>query len=60
MIQRISAALAKILSKPEIIEKFQQLGAEARSATPQEFQAYLQKEDARWVPIIRQAGITAQ
>jgi len=60
VIQRISAALAKILSKPEIIEKFQQLGAEARSATPQEFQAYLQKEDARWVPIIRQAGITAQ
>lgn len=60
VIQRLSAALKTILAQPEIIEKFQKLGAEAHSATPQDFQAYLETEDKRWVPIIEQAGITAK
>ncbi|MDS1140176.1 tripartite tricarboxylate transporter substrate binding protein [Pusillimonas sp. SM2304] len=60
IVQRVSAALHDILAQPDVIEKFQKLGAEARSATPQEFQAYLEKEDARWVPIIKEAGINAK
>lgn len=60
IIERMSTALQKILAEPEVIEKFQKLGAEARSATPQDFQAYLEKEDKRWVPIIEAANINAQ
>lgn len=60
IVQRVSAALHDILAQPDVIEKFQKLGAEARSATPQDFQAYLEKEDARWVPIIKEAGINAK
>lgn len=60
VVDRVSAALGEILSKPEIVDRFEKLGAEARSATPADFAAYLKREDERWVPIIKQAGITAQ
>jgi len=60
IIDRLSAELQKILAQPDVIEKFQGLGAEARSMTPSDFTKYIRKEDQRWIPIIKKAGITAQ
>ncbi len=57
VLKKISAATTEILKEPEIIKRFDTLGAEARSMTPEEFQAYLKKEDERWVPIIKNAHI---
>lgn len=60
VIQRISSSLQKTLAQPDIIEQFQALGAEAHSATPEDFLAYLENEDKRWVPIIEAVNIDAQ
>lgn len=60
VVERISAALKEILAEPAVIERFQSMGAEARSASPNEFQDYLESEDSRWTPIIKAAGIDAQ
>lgn len=60
VVQRLSKALNEILAEPDVIERFQKLGAEARGATPEAFMSYLEKEDSRWVPLIKKVGITAQ
>lgn len=59
VVDRISAALKEILAEPAIAEKFQSMGAEARSASPAEFSRYIEAEDKRWTPIIKAVGIDA-
>ncbi|MDX3984122.1 MAG: tripartite tricarboxylate transporter substrate binding protein [Achromobacter sp.] len=59
VLKQLSEALTKILAQPTIIQRFDELGAEARGSTPEEFTRYLAAEDARWTPIIKRAGITA-
>jgi len=59
IVARLSAALEKILADPEIVARFNGLGAQARASTPQDFSQYLAAEDARWTPIIKRVGITA-
>ncbi|MGP1615941.1 MAG: Bug family tripartite tricarboxylate transporter substrate binding protein, partial [Pollutimonas bauzanensis] len=60
VIDRLSAALQGILSQPDVIKKFETLGAEARGMAPAAFTQYISREDQRWTPIIKKAGITAQ
>lgn len=60
VVRRLSDAVREVLAQPDVIEKFAKLGAEARGATPADFASYLAKEDARWVPIIKNANITAK
>src|SRR5690606_25074825 len=55
---KVSAAATEVLKDPAIIERFETLGAEAHSTTPEAFKAYLKKEDERWVPIIKNANIS--
>lgn len=58
VLEKVSAAAAEVLKDPAIIERFETLGAEAHSTTPEAFKAYLKKEDERWVPIIKKADIS--
>ena len=57
VIGKLSAALKAILGNPEIVQKFYASGAEARWMAPKEFTAYLAKEEATWIPIIKSANI---
>ncbi len=59
VLNKLSEALTKILAQPTIIQRFDDLGAQARGSSPEEFTRYLAAEDARWTPIIKRAGITA-
>ncbi|CAM4016323.1 Bug family tripartite tricarboxylate transporter substrate binding protein [Bordetella muralis] len=59
ILNRLSAALTKVLADPAIIQRFDDLGAQAGASTPEAFTKYLAAEDARWTPIIERAGITA-
>lgn len=60
IVVRLSDALQKILADKAVQAKFQALGSEARGTTPQQFTEFLAKEDARWMPVIKQANITAE
>lgn len=60
VVERISAALKEILAEPAIVKRFQSMGAEARSATPEQFRDYIEAEDKRWTPIIQSVGIDAK
>lgn len=58
ILEKLSTATTAVLKDPAIIERFETLGAEAQSMTPEEFKAYLKSEDDRWVPIIKNANIS--
>lgn len=60
IVVRLSDALQKILADKAVQAKFQALGSEARGTTPEQFTESLAKEDARWMPVIKQANITAE
>jgi tripartite-type tricarboxylate transporter receptor subunit TctC len=60
VIARVSTAMTEILREPEVVEKFNLLGAEAVAMTPEELRKYLATEDATWMPIVRKANIKAE
>lgn len=60
VVNRLSELMRKVLQDPAIVQKFYAGGSEARGLTPQEFSAYLQREEATWLPIIKAANIRAE
>lgn len=60
ILARFSEALQKILADKAVQARFETLGAEARGSTPKQFTQFLTKEDARWMPVIKQANISAE
>ena len=59
IVEKLHAATVAILKDPRVVEKFDKLGAEAVAMTPAEFTAYLTREDAKWIPVVRKANIKA-
>ena len=59
VIARMHEALAKVLKDKKVIQRFDSLGAQARSTTPEEFGAYLKQEYDKWAPVITKANINA-
>ena len=56
----LNAELNKAISKPAIVARFQELGAEPMAGTPEQAAAYIQAEQEKWGKVIREAGIKAQ
>ncbi len=59
VIAKLSAALRAALEDTAVIGKFYAAGAETRWMSPQDFAAYLQKEESTWMPVIKAANIKA-
>lgn len=59
IVTKLHDTLAKILKDPEVVAKFNALGAEAVPMTPAEFRSYLEREDSKWIPVVRKANIKA-
>ena len=59
-IAKLSAALSKVLQMPEVKEKLLLQGAEATTSTPQEFDALIRDELAKWDYVIKAAQIKAE
>lgn len=59
VLDQLSTAMGDVLKDPAIVKRFEELGAQAKGSSPEEFTKYLAAEDQRWTPIIRRAGITA-
>jgi tripartite-type tricarboxylate transporter receptor subunit TctC len=60
VIDKLSAAIAKAVKSPDVVEKIQGLGNDAVGTTPEEFAAILKKDRERWVPIIKASGFKAE
>jgi len=57
VVQRLNAALVKILGAPAIKERFASLGAEAQPSASEELGAWIRQDLAKWVKVVKQAGI---
>jgi tripartite-type tricarboxylate transporter receptor subunit TctC len=57
IVRRLNEELVKILAKPEIRKSFADQGADPKGGTPEEFDAFMHEEQARWGEVVRQAGI---
>jgi tripartite-type tricarboxylate transporter receptor subunit TctC len=59
IVTKLNDTLTTILKDPAVVEKFNTLGAEAVAMTPADFTSYLEREDAKWIPVVRKANIKA-
>lgn len=57
IINKLSAAIRVALAKQEVIDKLASLGSTAEGSTPQEFNAFLERESAKWTEVMKQANI---
>lgn len=60
VVDKLSAALAKAVKSPDVVEKIQGMGSDPAGTTPEEFAAALKKDRERWVPVIKASGFKAE
>jgi len=59
IIQRLAQAAAKAAKSPLVAERFKPDDAEPVGSTPQEFAAFIKKEQQRWSKVVRTANVKA-
>jgi tripartite-type tricarboxylate transporter receptor subunit TctC len=58
IVDRLNAATRKVVADADFIKRLSELGVEAsRPTTPAEARTYIIDEQARWKPVVEQAGI---
>jgi tripartite-type tricarboxylate transporter receptor subunit TctC len=57
VIARLNREIVKVMSAPDMREKFSQQGVDPASSTPDEFAQLIRDEVSRWSKVIRGAGI---
>jgi tripartite-type tricarboxylate transporter receptor subunit TctC len=60
VIDRLSSVIVAALRTPAFREKFMALGLEPTGTTPQALAAIMAADTARWRPIIKAAGFSAE
>ena len=56
IVRRVSAAVAKIVHSPDIVEKLAAQGADPVGDTPEQFGKYLHAEVAKWAKVVKASG----
>lgn len=59
IIDKLNASLLQALNLPEVQKRFKELGAIAVGDSPEQFKAFLEKDNERWEKVIKASGITA-
>ena len=57
IVDKLQKAIAKIAADPEVIERFKVQGVEIRASTQAEFKDFMNKEEKRWVTLIKEQNI---
>ena len=60
IVNKVNAELVRVLKMPDVQERMLNAGCEARSSTPEAFAKFLREDVARWAPVIKSSGATAQ
>jgi len=59
ILRRLSAEAAKAAKSALVLERFKSDDAEAVGSTPQDYAAFIKKEQARWAKVVRAANVKA-
>jgi tripartite-type tricarboxylate transporter receptor subunit TctC len=57
VVSRLNSELVRIMSTPEVRERFSQQGIDPETSTPEQFGRLIREEYARWTKVIRTSGI---
>ena len=57
IIDKLEKAIAKVAADPDMIERFKPQGVEIRASTQAEFRDFMDKEEVRWVKLIKERNI---
>jgi tripartite-type tricarboxylate transporter receptor subunit TctC len=60
LVARINADLAAALRDPVVLTALEKMGATPVGSSPQEFDAYMRAEAAKWEPVLKEANIKVQ
>lgn len=60
MISRMNAAVGATIDSPEIVKKLDAQGVAPEKSTPAQFGKLMQDETAKWLDVIKRAGITGE
>lgn len=59
IVNRLSEAVQRALADPAVATRLREFGAEPWPAGPAEYQAFMLADEAKWGPVVRAAGVTA-
>jgi tripartite-type tricarboxylate transporter receptor subunit TctC len=59
-VDTINAALAKALRNPAIVTKIEAAGTELQAGSPEDVQAWTQRDSDKWSRVIRDAKISIE
>jgi tripartite-type tricarboxylate transporter receptor subunit TctC len=60
VITRVNGTVAKIIQMPDIVEKFNALGAETQNLQPAQVGAFIREEIVKWAKVVQAAGVTLE
>lgn len=58
VVDKLNAAIEAALKKPEVQERFANLGAQIEYTTPQQFAAFIKSQVDTWRPVVKASGAT--
>jgi len=56
IVARLNAEINKVLALPALKEKYATIGYELVGGTPQQFDAFVKSEIAKWAEVVRRSG----
>jgi tripartite-type tricarboxylate transporter receptor subunit TctC len=59
IVLQLNAEVKRILALPDVVQRFSDLGMSVNSGTPDELDAYIKAEIAKWAKVIKDADIRA-
>jgi tripartite-type tricarboxylate transporter receptor subunit TctC len=60
IVRQLNEGIIAALKTPEVLQRMETLGAESVGSTPEEFAVFVKSEIARWGPIVKASGVTAE
>jgi tripartite-type tricarboxylate transporter receptor subunit TctC len=57
IVQRLNAALIKVLANPAVVERFAAQGAEMRPSSSEELAKFVREDLAKWRKVVQQTGL---
>jgi tripartite-type tricarboxylate transporter receptor subunit TctC len=60
VIKRLNTEINKIITKPSVVQRFAELGAEPLGGSPEQLGSFLKAEQEKWGRVIRESGIKLQ
>jgi tripartite-type tricarboxylate transporter receptor subunit TctC len=60
LIARLNGEINAVMARPDVRQRFAAQGVRTIGGTPQQFDAYLSNEIARWARVVKQAGVRVE